>query len=131
MARGPVLLDARRGRSHTPTPNAAEAIKHLEESGRDVFFLSNSSGRARPAMRDHLASVLGMPGLREDQIVPSCFAAASFLASSRPDVTKAFVVGGQGITNELAAHGSEAMSASDPTPQQQAQQQAQQQQQPA
>jgi phosphoglycolate/pyridoxal phosphate phosphatase family enzyme len=93
--------------SGTVLPNSREMIVHLTAIGKRVLFVTNSSGKSRKDMRDKLRGALELPDLTLDQMVPSCWVAASHIASHLPPSKKCFVIGGQGIVDELALLGVE------------------------
>lgn len=49
-----------------------------------------------------------------EEILPSSWAAAEYLRSEHPQVRKAFVIGSQGLVDELALGGVEAVGGADP-----------------
>jgi ribonucleotide monophosphatase NagD (HAD superfamily) len=76
-------------------------------SGKEVFFVTNSSHRSRLEMCDKLRKQLNNPKLQPSQMVPSCYAAASHIKQWLPRNKKVYVIGGQGIVDELALVGIE------------------------
>mmetsp|Transcript_12650 Transcript_12650/g.23077 ORF Transcript_12650/g.23077 Transcript_12650/m.23077 type:complete len:349 (+) Transcript_12650:80-1126(+) len=87
-------------------PGATESIQWLQSQGKRCLFVTNSSGRDRESMRAKLSTVLGME-LETDQMVPSCFTAASFIKDNHPNVKKALVIGDAGVVSELEKIGVE------------------------
>ena len=85
-------------------PGSDVLIKELMKRGKKVYFVTNSSGRSCESMCVKLKSTLGLENLTVDQMIPSCLPAAWYL-SKQLRVKKAFIVGGQGIADELGKFG--------------------------
>ena len=86
-------------------PGAVDAIDMLRAAGKRCIFVTNNSARSRAAYLEKLTA-LGLQSSAEE-IVPSSFAAARWLARERPDVKAAFVIGEAGVAEELMAAGIE------------------------
>ncbi|MGO3846080.1 HAD-IIA family hydrolase [Agrococcus casei] len=81
-------------------PHAVEAING---SGVPAAYLTNNAARTDTQVADHLAS-FGL-AVRASDVVTSPQAAMNLLASHVPDAGRVLVVGGQGITAEIAKRG--------------------------
>lgn len=84
-------------------PGSPEALAELDNFG-DVFILSNNSTRSREKFADNLAS-LGID-LSPNSIINSAFVLAKYLRERRGK-KKAFVVGEEGLGEELEMMGHE------------------------
>ncbi|GMH72819.1 hypothetical protein TL16_g07406 [Triparma laevis f. inornata] len=93
-------------------PGATESIQYLQSQNKRCLFVTNSSGRDRESMRAKLSKVLGME-LETDQMVPSCFTAASYIQENHPNVKKALVLGDAGVVSELERVGVECIGGPD------------------
>ena len=84
-------------------PGVADLLEHLERLGKRSIFVTNNSAKSRA----HYAEKFRALGLRVDpeQIVPASYAAARWLRSARPSLQAAFVIGEQGVDDELRAVG--------------------------
>lgn len=96
------------------TPLIPTLLAELERRGKPYLFFTNNSLRARSDYAAKFAR-LGLSGITADRIFSSSYAAAAYLArrhggSSQPAAKRqrAYVVGGQGIVDELALAGFEA-----------------------
>ena len=88
----------------TPIPYAAEAVTRLREAGRQVFFLTNNSGRTRADYRAKLALVNGLD-IPETAIFTSAYATALYLKQRGAAGRSAFIIGEPGLAAELEASG--------------------------
>ena len=88
----------------TPIPYAAEAVTRLHQAGRQVFFLTNNSGRTRADYRAKLALVNGLD-IPEDAIFTSAYATALYLKQRGAADRSAFIIGEPGLAAELEASG--------------------------
>jgi len=80
-------------------------IQNLKSNGKKVLFITNNSSKSREKYQQKFAK-LGIHIDFED-IISSSFAAAEYLHSTFPNVRKAYVIGQQGIVDELALRGIE------------------------
>uniref|UniRef100_A0A8D1FLW6 Chronophin n=1 Tax=Sus scrofa TaxID=9823 RepID=A0A8D1FLW6_PIG len=89
-------------------PGAPELLERLARAGKEAFFVSNNSRRARPELALRFAR-LGFRGLRAEQLFSSALCAARLLRQrllGPPDTQGAvFVLGGEGLRAELRAAG--------------------------
>ena len=92
-------------------PNTIEALQHLDRLGKRSVFVTNNAAKSRAAYAARFAK-LGLK-VSEEQVVPSSFVAARWLARCKPDVTRAFVIGSSGLVEELREAGIEVLTASD------------------
>jgi phosphoglycolate/pyridoxal phosphate phosphatase family enzyme len=72
-------------------------------AGKRVLFVTNNATKSRAVHAAKLARVAGVPDASPSDVVSSAYAAA--LAVAAAGVTRAYVVGGQGVIDELAAVG--------------------------
>ena len=92
-------------------PGAAEAIARLRALGLSVSYLTNNSSKTRA---DYVAK-LGLFGITaaEDDIMTSAYATSLVLAREGAVGKRAYVIGEQGLKNELAAKGIEVVEGFD------------------
>ncbi len=88
----------------TPIPYAAEAIQRLRSDGKQVYFLTNNSGRTRADYKQKLADVNGLD-VPEASIFTSAYATALYLKQRGGAGRSVFVIGEPGLAAELAASG--------------------------
>lgn len=88
----------------TAIPYAADAVQRLQESGRQVYFLTNNSGKTRADYRTKLAEVNGLD-VPESAIFTSAYATALYLKQRGAAGRSAFVIGEPGLAAELSASG--------------------------
>ena len=88
----------------TPIPYAAEAVERLRDAGRQVYFLTNNSGRTRADYQQKLAEVNGLD-VPESSIFTSAYATALYLKQLGAAGRSVFVIGEPGLAAELAASG--------------------------
>lgn len=87
----------------TLLPHVAEAIRHLRQLRKRVFFVTNTSSRSREQL---CAKLRGMQVPCESQeCVPSCVFTANCIRHTHPEATRVYVIGGQGVIDELAKVG--------------------------
>lgn len=93
-------------------PHALEVLNLLQDSGRQVFFLTNNSG----ATRLQYAEKLGAMGVdaRPEQFITSAWATALFLQRALNPDAKLFVVGEPGLKQELCSAGFEVVESVEP-----------------
>jgi len=88
----------------TAIPYAAEAVTRLREAGKQVYFLTNNSGRTRADYRQKLDDVNGLY-VPEESIFTSAYASALYLRARGASGRTAFVIGEPGLAAELAESG--------------------------
>ena len=88
----------------TAIAHAAEAVTRLREAGKQVYFLTNNSGKTRADYRRNLAEVNGLD-VPETAIFTSAYATALYLKQRGAAGRSAFVIGEPGLATELAASG--------------------------
>jgi ribonucleotide monophosphatase NagD (HAD superfamily) len=82
-------------------------IRDLQEQGKKVFFLSNSSGRTRNQMVDKFKK-LGLE-VNKEQMFGSAYITAHYLSINHPEVKRVRVVGMDSICSELEFVGIESV----------------------
>lgn len=106
-------LDGVLYRGASVVPDAAETIARLRAQGTGLFFLTNNSTQPREAYVERLTR-LGMPA-QVEEVVTSASITAEYLTRVRGAAGKtAFVVGGQGLRDELERAGIKTQGVSDP-----------------
>ena len=88
----------------TAIPHAAEAVKRLGESGKQIYFLTNNSGKTRADYHKKLADVNGLD-VPESAIFTSAYATALYLKQRGAAGRSVFVIGESGLAAELSASG--------------------------
>ena len=88
----------------TAIPYAADCVTRLTNAGKQVFFLTNNSGRTRAAYQEKLLVVCGLSVLPE-QIFTSAYATALYLKAAGAAGRTVFVVGEAGLAQELSQSG--------------------------
>lgn len=85
----------------TPIPYATEAVMRLQETGKQVYFLTNNSGKTRESYCDKLRQVNGLD-VSVDRIYTSAYATSLYLRDHRKASGKTvFVIGEAGLAQEL------------------------------
>jgi phosphoglycolate/pyridoxal phosphate phosphatase family enzyme len=90
-------------RGNIVMPYAREALDRLRRAGWQVFFGTNNSTASRADYVKRLTR-LGLGG-DEDHVVTSAYATAHYLERLDPKPTDVFVVGADGLRNEIRAVG--------------------------
>jgi phosphoglycolate/pyridoxal phosphate phosphatase family enzyme len=85
----------------TPIPFATETVIRLRNAGKKVYFLTNNSGRSRKSYCDKLLRVNGIE-ISEDYVFTSAYATALFLRQPAAQTCSAFVIGEEGLAEELS-----------------------------
>lgn len=88
----------------TPIAHAADAVTRLRAAGKQVYFLTNNSGRTRADYRKKLADVNGLD-VPESAIFTSAYATALYLKQRAAAGRSAFIIGEPGLAAELSASG--------------------------
>jgi phosphoglycolate/pyridoxal phosphate phosphatase family enzyme len=83
---------------------AAEAVTRLRDAGKQIYFLTNNSGRTRADYRRKLAQVNGLD-VPEETIFTSAYATALYLKQRGAAGRSVFVIGEPGLAAELAESG--------------------------
>lgn len=89
--------------AQTLLPGVAEAIRFLKSCGKKVFFVTNTSSRSSEQLQQKL-SKLGVP-CDSSECVPSGVFTASYVKRTHPGAKHVYVVGGQGVVDELEKQG--------------------------
>ena len=85
-------------------PRTVETLEMLERLGKTCVFVTNNAAKSRAAYVKRFAG-LGLEHVTLDQVVPSSFVAARWLAQNRPEIKKVFVIGASGLVDELEEAG--------------------------
>jgi phosphoglycolate/pyridoxal phosphate phosphatase family enzyme len=88
----------------TKIPYAAECVERLRAAGKNVFFLTNNSGRTRKSYCEKLKSVNGID-VPESEIFTSAYATSLYLHGQGAAGKTAFVIGEAGLAAELSEVG--------------------------
>jgi phosphoglycolate/pyridoxal phosphate phosphatase family enzyme len=86
-------------RGEEPMPYAVEAVQRLREEGKMVRFLTNNSALTREAYVRRLTG-MGIP-CQEEELMTSAYATAIYLQSQGAEHKRVFIVGEEGIHEEL------------------------------
>jgi len=90
-------------RGNVVMPHAPETLDRLRAAGWQVFFATNNSTSSRADYVKRLTR-LGLGG-DEEHVVTSAYATAHYLERIEPRPTDVFVVGADGLRNEIRAVG--------------------------
>lgn len=96
----------------TALAGVPEAVNACKRAGKRVIFVTNSATQSRRSLADKLTQ-LGFDGVAEADCVTSASAAAAYLQRHHPAVRTAYVVGQQGLFDELQLVGIRALGAMD------------------
>ncbi len=88
----------------TAIPYAADAVRRLQDAGKQIYFLTNNSGKTRAEYRKKLADVNGQD-VPESAIFTSAYATALYLKQRGAAGRSVFVIGEPGLAAELSASG--------------------------
>ncbi len=88
----------------TAIPHAAEAVERLRADGKQVFFLTNNSGKTRADYCAKLAHVNSLD-VPESQIFTSAYGTALYLKAQGAEGQSVFVIGEPGLAQELEQAG--------------------------
>lgn len=83
----------------TILPHVAEAIQQLRSLGKKLFFVTNTSSRSSEQLQQKLAKI-GVP-CEASECVPSGVFTATYVKRMHPDAKRVYVIGGQGVVDEL------------------------------
>nr|ABI14259.1 predicted HAD superfamily sugar phosphatase [Pfiesteria piscicida] len=87
----------------TLLPHVAEALELLRKAGKKLFFVTNTSSRSRDQLCSKLRG-MGVP-CEPHECVPSCVFLADYVKRIHPSAERVYVIGGQGVVDELAKVG--------------------------
>jgi len=93
-------LDGVLWRGMEPVPGASDALKDLIAAGLNVRFLTNNGQRTRESVLEKFIAV-GMPEAPVETIYTSAYLTARYVKENLPDARTAFVIGCEGIREEL------------------------------
>lgn len=99
---------------NTPIPGAIETLNALAEAGHSLYFLTNNSTRNRQDYVDKLAR-MGFATTAE-HVMTSAYATGLYLKGLGVEGKSVFVVGEQGLAEEMAAIGLRVLSLDDDSP---------------
>jgi len=89
----------------TLLPHVAEAIAYLRRLRKKIFFITNTSSRSREQLSAKICG-LGVD-CSSQECIPSCTFTADHIKRTHPDARRVYVIGGQGLVDELAQVGIE------------------------
>lgn len=89
-----------------------EALAALRNAGIRLIFVTNAAGQSRASLAAKLTK-LGVPGVQVDDCVTSASAAAAYLTKTHPKCKRAYVVGANGLFDELRLSGLEPVGDAD------------------
>ncbi|MHB1000653.1 MAG: HAD-IIA family hydrolase [Armatimonadota bacterium] len=95
-------------RGEQPLPGAVDTIKILRQLGHQVYFFTNNATQTRTSYIRKL-SHMGIP-VDKEHIMTSAYATALYLISQGAKGSTAYVVGEQGLKDELESIGVEVVS---------------------
>lgn len=98
-------------RGDEPQPFAAETLETLRSQGRAVYFLTNNSTQSRQQYTEKLAR-LGIP-TEPEYVMTSAYATALYLRGKSPNGSCVYVVGEDGLKQELRDVGLDAVDSLD------------------
>ena len=84
----------------TAIPEAADAVTRLRNAGRQVYFLTNNSGKTRADYGEKLRLVNGLD-VPDSAIFTSAYATALYLKERGAAGKTVFVIGEPGLAAEL------------------------------
>lgn len=93
-------------------PGAPEAVNALKRAGKRVLFVTNSATQSRRSLCTKL-SKMGFASVEEADCVTSASAAAAYLKRHHPEARTAYIVGEQGLADELDLVGIRALGRDD------------------
>jgi len=85
-------------------PGAASALAAAQAAGMALAYVTNNASRPPADIAEHLR-VLGMPGVKDTDVVTSAQAVAHLIANAVPTGSEILVVGGQGLYEALQERG--------------------------
>jgi 4-nitrophenyl phosphatase len=98
----------------TPIPGAVESLNALAAAGHPLYFLTNNSTRARRSYSEKLTR-MGIPTPPE-RVMTSAYATGLYLASIGAAGKKVFVVGEEGLAEEMERAGLAVVGLEEPAP---------------
>ena len=85
-------------------PGAAEALAAASDAGMTLAYVTNNASRTPSDIAEHLRE-LGMPGVKDSDVVTSAQAVAHLIADAVPSGSQILVVGGLGLYAALEERG--------------------------
>ncbi len=98
----------------TPIPGAIAALNALADAGHSLYFLTNNSTRNRRHYADKI-SAMGYP-TQPDQVMTSAYATGLYLRSVQAEGKSVYVVGEEGLSEEMRYAGLRVLEEGDPSP---------------
>lgn len=98
----------------TPIPGAIETLRTLEAAGHRIYFITNNSTRSREDYARKLAR-MGYP-IPPERVVTSAYATALHLRARGAEGKRVYVVGENGLREEMRAAGLQVVEDGDPAP---------------
>ncbi|MCD9198681.1 HAD-IIA family hydrolase [Aeromicrobium wangtongii] len=96
-------------------PGVADALGVARGKGLRLAYITNNASRTADAVVHKLQS-MGMPDVREDDVVTSAQAVAHLMADALPSGAAVLVVGGEGLRVALEARGLRPVASLDDSP---------------
>ena len=87
-------------RNTSVLPGIPEALAALREKGIRLIFVTNAASASRASLAAKLTK-FGIAGVTAADCVTSASAAAAYLATTHPNVRRAYIVGGGGLFEEM------------------------------
>lgn len=98
----------------TPISGAIAALNALAGAGHSLYFLTNNSTRSRQHYADKI-SAMGYPA-QPDQVMTSAYATGLYLRSVQAEGKSVYVVGEEGLREEMRHAGLRVLEEDDPSP---------------
>ena len=93
-------------------PGVPETLARLRGAGKRLFFVTNAAAASRESTAAKLGE-MGIGGVQPEECLTSAWASAAYLATHHPTVRRAYVVGQDGLLDELRARGIEPVGMGD------------------
>lgn len=84
---------------------APEAIEYLRSKGKSLYFVTNTSGRTQQGMKEKFER-MGIK-IEPKEAISSGLTTAMYLTHEHPDIKKVYVIGEQGLVDQLQEKGIE------------------------
>lgn len=91
-------------------PGAESALAAAQEAGMALAYVTNNASRPPADIAQHLRE-LGMPGVKDSDVVTSAQAVAHLIANAVPKGSQILVVGGHGLYDALKERGLQGVDA--------------------
>ena len=100
-------------RNKTAIEGVPEALAALRRAGKRLIFVTNAASQSRTSLAKKLGKLGIDDGVQPEDCVTSASAAAAYLARHHPQVKSAYVVGSDGLLDELRLVGIEPVGEKD------------------